>query len=113
MPQQMLNKAADGGQTAIPRYSLVAAFRFDMGQEGEHRFGLDIVQLQACDRLSLLVGQVLKEELQRIAVSANRMGTGPTRGLQISEEEVLGQGEQGIWFCTTHASGSSAAGVLR
>jgi hypothetical protein len=94
VPQKMLNEAAEGSQTAVPCHSRVAPFRLDMVQEGEHRFRLNVVQLQVRDHLTLLGGQVLKEELQRIAVCANRVGAGPASGLQIAEEEALGQREQ-------------------
>jgi hypothetical protein len=44
--QEMLHKAANGRESAIPCHSRVSSFRFDMIQKSKHAVGLDIFDSQ-------------------------------------------------------------------
>ena len=81
LPQQMLNKTANGRQAAISRCSRVPTLRFDMIQKTEHAVGLDIFEGQVGHGLAFLIGQKQVEELQRVAVSTYRMRASSTRVL--------------------------------
>ena len=47
--QKVLHEAADRRQTTVPRHGGVAAFGFDVVQEGQDSFGLNIVEIQIRD----------------------------------------------------------------
>jgi len=63
----MLNETANGGQPAVfgSRPSCRVSTRYGSGSE--HGFGLNVVELEVRHRLSLLAGQVLEEQLERVA----------------------------------------------
>jgi hypothetical protein len=73
LSQEMLHKAANGRESAIPRHSRVSSFRFDMIQERKHAFGLDICDSQVGYRLVLLISQKQIEQFQSVTVGSYRI----------------------------------------
>jgi len=63
---------------------------------------LNIVKTQIGDLFTLLAGQEQEEQLQRVAVGTHGVSAGASGGLQIIDEEALGQGEERVRFGATH-----------
>ena len=47
--QKVLHEAADRRETTVPRHGGVPALGFDVAQEGQHSFGLNVVEIQIRD----------------------------------------------------------------
>jgi hypothetical protein len=55
--EQVLGEASESRKTRVPSRGRIPSFGFDMAQEAEHGFGLDIFQTQFCYRPALPVGE--------------------------------------------------------
>jgi hypothetical protein len=70
LSQEMLHKAANGRESAIPGHSRVSSFRFDVIQKSQHAVGLDIFDSQVGYTLVLLIGQKQIEQFQSVTVGS-------------------------------------------
>jgi len=57
VPEQVLDEAAKSRETTVPARGGIPSLGFDIAQEAEHSFGLDILQTQFCYRPALPLGQ--------------------------------------------------------
>src|SRR5882724_11918997 len=96
--QKVLYEATDGRQPTVPRHGGVAALRFDVVQEFQHGFGLNVIEIEICDCFAFVASQEQEEQLQRVAVGPYGVAASSPSGAQIVEEEALGQGEERIWL---------------
>jgi hypothetical protein len=87
----MLHKAANGRESAIPGHGRVSSFRFDMIQEREHAFGLDIYDSQVGYRLVLLIGQKQVEQFQSVTVGSYCVHACSACVAQVALKEAFGQ----------------------
>jgi hypothetical protein len=111
--QKVLCEATDGRQTAVARHGGVAALGFDVVQEFHHGFGLNVVEIQICDCFAAVASQKQEEQLQRVAAGPHSVAASTASGLQIVEEETLGQGEERIWLGAAHTLCSSSLAAFR
>ena len=60
MPQKMLHEAADRRQATVSRHGRVAALGFDVVQELQYGFGLNVVEIQIGNGFAFVAGQSTK-----------------------------------------------------
>jgi len=92
--QEMLEKAANRGPTAVSGCDRVGTFGLDMIEKSGNPVGIEIIKSQRGDGATLMLRDKLQQEFERIAVRADRMGARASLAWQICSEERLHQGEQ-------------------
>jgi len=96
VPEQVLGEAAKSGEARVSARSRILSLGFDIAQEAEYSFGLDILQTQFGYRPALPVSEEREKKLECIAISTDGMGAGSSDAFQIIVEKALYQSQQAV-----------------
>jgi len=94
--EQVLDKAVEGGEAAIPRRDAVATGGFEVRKRRQYRIDTDVIQTKAGHGATVAVCEETEEQAQGVCIHSQRVGACAAHPIEMVPEVGLNKRQQSV-----------------